>query len=88
MKILIILGLILGVYLLHRLCLWLEKNGHLYYLNKKPERGLIGSAMEEINGILHPGVRQTIEMKRNETKFVKKSLKEGGSNNELGDVGN
>lgn len=84
MKILIILGLILGaIYLLHRLCLWLEKNGHLYYLNKKPERGLIGTAMEEINGILHPGIRQTIEMKRNEIKFVKKSLKENGDDNNV-----
>jgi len=68
---LIILGLVLGVYLFHRLCLWLEEKGHLYYLNKKPQSGVLGSAMEEINGIFHPGIHRTIEMKRDEAKLVK-----------------
>lgn len=69
MKIVIaFLILILG-YLLHRLFLWLEKNGHMFYLNRKPDIGIVGGALEELNGFLNPGVRHTIEMKRTEAKI-------------------
>ncbi len=77
MKIIIFLSICLvAAYLFHRLCLWLEKKGYLYYRHKKPEKGIIGGAMEELQGILNPGVRHTIEMKRNEAKHEQNASKD------------
>lgn len=39
----IVLGGLAALYGLHRLALWLEARGHLFYLNKKPEGGMAKS---------------------------------------------
>ncbi len=38
-----ILGGLAALYGLHRLALWLEQRGHLYYLHKKPSGSAAGS---------------------------------------------
>jgi len=79
-KALIIIAIILGFYLLHRLCLWLEANGWIYYINKKAENGTLGSTLQELNALLNPSVRHTIEMKQNQV-VVRRN--EAGSPEEL-----
>jgi hypothetical protein len=39
----LVVAVIPGLYGLHRLCLWLEMRGWLYYRNKKPEGVLPGA---------------------------------------------
>ena len=58
-----------SVFLFHKLCMWLEYKGWLFYRHKKPQRGVIGDALQELNAILQPSARHTIEMKRNEAQF-------------------
>jgi len=50
-----------------RLCLWLERKGWLYYRNSKTSGGFIGSALLELQNIVNPSTRHTIEMKQNVT---------------------
>jgi hypothetical protein len=53
---------LLGFYLLHRLALWLEARGQLYYLHRKPEPGARGAfiAMQEI---IEPNVKHVFQIK-------------------------
>ena len=59
-------------YLFDKVCLWLEQKGWLYYRHSKPQKGIIGNALLELNSFLHPSVRHTIEMKQKQV-VVKKS---------------
>lgn len=70
---LIVLLCVLGLFLFHRFCLWLESKGWLYYRNKKPKNEILGNALQELNAILQPSARHTIEMKQNETRLKQNS---------------
>lgn len=62
--------IILGLYLTHKICLWAEDHGYLYYKRKKASNSSVGSAMLELQGILNPGANNFIEMKQNAVKHV------------------
>lgn len=62
--IVIVLLIAASVYFFHQLCLWLESMGYLYYKNKKANTGFLASTLEDINGMLNPAVKHTIEMKQ------------------------
>jgi len=48
------------VFIFDRSCLWLEKKGLLYYRHKKPKKGVVGSALQELNAILLPSHRHAL----------------------------
>ena len=49
------------LYALHRLALWLEDRGHLYYINKKPKSSTVGSFVA-LQGALEPQVQHVIHV--------------------------
>ena len=51
-----------GLYALHRLALWLEAHGHLYYLNKKPKGGG-ASCFVALQQVIQPEVQRVIHIK-------------------------
>lgn len=66
MKILLtVIAICVGLYITDRICLWLERKGLLFYRNNKPEGGVIGSTLLELQNIVNPSTRHTIEMKQN-----------------------
>ena len=64
-----VIAILVGLYLLDRLCLWLEAKGWLYYRHHQSQGGFLGSTLLELNSFLHPSVRHTIEMKQNQVQF-------------------
>lgn len=54
--------LLTGLYGLHRLCLYLEQRGYMYYLNTKPQ-GSVAPAMLDLRELFQPSVRHVIEVK-------------------------
>ncbi|MDZ4859201.1 MAG: hypothetical protein SGI88_09450 [Candidatus Hydrogenedentes bacterium] len=63
MNSLIIAGLCLApilLYLLHRLLLWMEQKGWIYYWHKSGSGG-IGNAIMPIQAIFQPEIRYTLE---------------------------
>lgn len=72
--ILIILAIIVGLVLFDRVCLWLESKGWLYWRKNKPDcRGGIGNALQELNSMLAPSTRHTIEAKQIKPKKSEQS---------------
>lgn len=66
--ILIIIALGLLLFLIDRLCLWLECKDLLYYRHKKSPTGIIGNGLQELQGILNPSSRHVIEVKQNQAQ--------------------
>ncbi len=54
-----------AVWGLHRLALWMEGRGWIYYRKKAPG-GLLGNAMQEMQAILQPGARQSQQVAKEE----------------------
>lgn len=73
----------IALYHMHKFFLWLEQKGWLYYRHKKPQSGVLGSALQELNAMLQPSSRHTIEMKQNKVRFKRsESDVPSGSKNE------
>lgn len=64
----IIILVILGLAGLHRLALWMETKGWLYYKREKPSSNRLGNAFLEIQSILEPGKKIIIAEKEREKK--------------------
>ena len=56
------------LFLLHRLGLWLEARGWLYYRHRNPSGGGAGNALQEFNAFLNPSARQVIEVQQKDSK--------------------
>ncbi len=56
--------LIIFLWLFDKLCLWLERKGWLYYKHHKPQSGLIGTALQELNAQLVPSQRHAVVAKQ------------------------
>jgi hypothetical protein len=67
----ITIEIILGLYLLDKLGLWLERKGWLYYRHEKPQGGVCGSVLQELNALLTQSKRHVIEMKCNQANYKK-----------------
>lgn len=64
-----IIGIVtLGLFTLHKFCLFLERKGWLYYRHKSPSGGGIGNALQEFEAFLNPSSRQVIEVVQKDSK--------------------
>ncbi|MFN0017609.1 MAG: hypothetical protein ACKVP0_05065 [Pirellulaceae bacterium] len=57
-----VVAVLAGAYGLHRLCLYLEERGYMYYLHKKPQ-GSAAPMLLDMREIIQPSVRHVIELK-------------------------
>ena len=65
MKVVLVLVLVCGaLYLLHRLALWAEDRGWIYYQRRKPSRTALGNAFLEVQAIVEPGKRLLLEARQ------------------------
>jgi hypothetical protein len=58
-----IVAIALGLFGLHRLALWMESRGWIYYLKTRASGGALASAILELQQIAQPGTRYILEMK-------------------------
>ena len=58
------LGLVAGGYGLHRLALWAEARGWIYYRTRRRPPGAAGLAFMEVAAILQPHVEHVVEEQR------------------------
>src|SRR5215218_4310886 len=59
-------AVIAALYALHRLALWMEGRGWLYYMHKRGSSGSLGSAFLEVHALMDPGKRHVLEVVRDE----------------------
>ena len=59
-----ILGGLIGLYCLHRLALWMESRGWLFYINRRPKSSGIGTAFLDANSLLSSAARYRLEAQR------------------------
>ena len=52
---------IAGLYGLHRLCLWAEQRGWIYYRKKRGSSGTLSSAVLGVHSLLEPSKRYIVE---------------------------
>lgn len=64
--------LIAVLYALHRLCLWLEAEGYMYYVKQKPQGGGGFSALVELQRSLEPTTRHVSETKEERVVLMAK----------------
>ncbi|HPT25120.1 MAG TPA: hypothetical protein PLZ95_01800 [Bryobacteraceae bacterium] len=56
--------IVVGLYALHRLALWMESRGWIYYMKSGGHSTRAGSAMLEIQQLLEPSKRHVIEIRQ------------------------
>jgi len=61
-----VLTLIGLLYVLHRVALWAEGQGWVYYLNRKPSNSALGNAFLEIQSMIEPDKRHVVEARKEE----------------------
>jgi hypothetical protein len=52
------------LFLLHRVALWMEGRGWLYYRTRKSSRASVGNALLELQSLLEPDRSHTVEVRR------------------------
>lgn len=60
-----LLAVVGALYALHRLGLWMESRGWIYYRKKHGSSGAAGSAFLEVQSLFEPGAQHVLEVKRN-----------------------
>ncbi len=65
MIIIALITIFLVLYFFNKLCLWLERKGWIYYRHKKPQGGIMGNALLELQAFLNPSARYAVEVKQN-----------------------
>ncbi len=63
-----VFGIALALYGLHRLALWMESRGWIYYRKHKRGTAAMGSVMLEIQSFYRPSVEHVIEQKEEERR--------------------
>ena len=61
----------IGSWFFDKTCLWLERKGLLYYRFKKPQKGIIGAALQELNAQIMPSSRHVIVAQKQEVQSKK-----------------
>jgi len=61
---LLICAVAVGLWLLHRLALWAEQRGWIYYVRKKARLDSLGSAVLELQQMAEPAKKHLIQAKR------------------------
>jgi len=59
-----IAAIALGLFGLHRLALWMESRGWIFYLKKRASGGALASAILQLQQFAEPGAEHILEMKR------------------------
>lgn len=54
------------LFALHRLALWMERRGWLYYTHSRPSSSTLGSAFLEVQSLVEPGKRIVLEAARDD----------------------
>lgn len=62
----IILGISLALFVLHKVLLWMESRGWIYYHKKKGSPGTAANAWLELQSMLKPSIKHVLEIKREE----------------------
>ncbi len=62
-----------GLYALHRLALWMETRGWIYYMHSSGGSTRAGSAMLEVQQLLEPSKRHVIEIKQDQKRVEDES---------------
>jgi hypothetical protein len=55
-----------GLYGLHRIAVWAERRGWIYYLTKHGSSGALGNALLEAQAIIEPSTRHVLEERMKE----------------------
>ena len=63
---LIIIGICIALFALHKLLLWMEARGWIYYHKKKASPGIAASAWLELQSMIEPTKKHVLEIKREE----------------------
>ena len=63
LTVLVVLGVCV-LYCLHRLAVWAEERGWIYYLKKRGSSGALSSAALEVQSLFEPSKRYVLEEKR------------------------
>jgi hypothetical protein len=66
-------AILVGLYGLHRLAVWAEERGYIYYLRGRGSSGSVGSAFLEVQALLEPGVRHVVNERKREIAEEKES---------------
>ena len=53
--VLIIFAVLIGLYLIHRLCLWAELKGWIFYQKTKPSGNALGASALELQNLFEAG---------------------------------
>lgn len=59
-----VIGVVAALYALHRLALWMEDRGWIYYRKKHGSSGTLSSAALEIQALFEPSKRHVIEIQQ------------------------
>ena len=60
------LAAVAALYGLHRVALWAERRGWIYYLHRQGSSSTVGNAFLELQTMLEPGKKYILEVKRKE----------------------
>ena len=66
MKWLVIAGVVIGVYGLHRLALWMEAKGWIFYIHKKANPNTLGNAVLSVEQLIRPGAEHVLEVRQSQ----------------------
>ncbi len=59
---LLLVGAVAALYALHRLGLWMEERGWIYYRRKRGGSGSLGTAFLEVQSMLEPSKKHILEI--------------------------
>jgi hypothetical protein len=63
---LVMLGVVLGLYGLHRLLLWMETKGWIYYMRKRASTNTLGNAVLGLQQLIQPGAEHVLEERQSQ----------------------
>lgn len=63
-----LVGIAVALYGLHRLALWMERRGWLYYRHGRGSSGSLGNAFLHIQSMIEPGKRHVLEQRLEEER--------------------
>ncbi len=61
---LIVVAIVIGLYGLHRLALWMETKGWIFYMHTKASPNTLGNAVLGVQQILQPGAEHVLEVRQ------------------------
>lgn len=61
---LVLLAVAAALYVVHRLALWMEERGWIYYRRRRGTSGALGDAFLEVQSLVDPGQKAVLEARR------------------------